>query len=120
MNKEIPWQSQGLMERHTLLPLISASAHHCSGPVVAVSFPFFPFLKVFYNPVPHLPLCFWWVEVGRIDHLFSRRWAYERVTGGPDEGNAYHLEVLDFEINAVARWNFVLFHWNGEKWFYAG
>lgn len=85
---------------------------------------FLPFLsfseRVFYNPVPHLPLCFWWVEVGRIDHLFSRRWAYERVTGGPDEGNAYHLEVLDFEINAVARWNFVLFHWNGEKWFYAG
>ena len=38
-----------------------------------------------------------------------------RVTGGPDEGNAYHSEVLDFEMNAAARWNIVLPHSNGEK-----
>lgn len=84
--------------------------------MTAVSIPFFLFLKEdFYDLIPNSPLSFWWVEVERTDNLVFRRCSHEKVIAGPDEGNPYHSDTLDFELNGVARWNFVFFHLNGGK-----
>lgn len=82
-------------------------------------FPPFLFLKEdFYDLVLNSPLSVWLVEVGRIDKLCFRRCLHEKIVSSPDKGNAYHSEVLDFELNGWAKWNFVLFHLNRGKMYF--
>lgn len=54
------------------------------------------------------------LRVGRADASFSVD-AHMRVTSTLDEGNAYHSEVLDFELNGGDKGTLCCFIRSGEK-----